>query len=205
MGNQLCGCCRPGPALDEDLNGLLSPRKEYVPPTTCTVQRTVLRVSHPTSPRQPDGNVKHHREGTNSTPRNKIEEPRDEEVTSSSSTEVVPSAGEDRVHSPKQQHKQIHNRHHHAADKEEKDGEGHEHVHHERHHRIRSHHDSEGGGGSGRSLDSSNSSLLDSPTPSTDGDGWTTAMSPSSKKKSKRKAKYGRANYRADSTKRNVD
>ncbi|ETV95535.1 hypothetical protein H310_10980 [Aphanomyces invadans] len=197
MGNQLCGCCRSGPPLDEDLNGLLTPRKEYVPPTTCTVQRTVLKVTHPTTPRKTGLKERYPQESTS-----KVEEPREEEAATTLTTAA--RAEDVRARTPK--HKHIHHRHPHAgssvtsAEEGAHDGSN----HHERHQRTRSHQDSDGGG-SARSVHSSNHSLDSPSNASADDDEWTTAVSPSSKKKSKRKAKYGRANYRADSAKRNAD
>ncbi|CAK4101176.1 unnamed protein product [Aphanomyces euteiches] len=189
MGNQLCACCKRGEASSDDIDKLLPPRNEYVPPSTSTVQRTVLKVTHPTSPKQVHSphHVAHSR---------KAEESRDEETAPA-------LLGNDELERPRSNsgHKRVHHHttsshHRHQSHPPPDDTESTEaNVKPERESILRD-----------DSLNSSGS--FESPRPSTDSndpEGWTTAVSPSSKKKNKRKAKYGRANYRADSTKRTSD
>ncbi|EQC40977.1 hypothetical protein SDRG_02039 [Saprolegnia diclina VS20] len=203
MGNSVCGCGRVPPPSDDAMDALFapSPRKEYVPPSTSTMTRTLLKVPPPTKPARPaSAKVK---DTTPAKPKasTKLVEVKEEEAPAPrqhAASDPTPT------HHPSSHHHHHHHTPHPPPEKdpgnalairllEEEDILSSTSL--ERDGSATSHDDSS------KSLEStaSTASLVsprDTLSPTTSDN-----SSHGNSRKSKKKAKYGRANYRAGSSK----
>ncbi|KDO27793.1 hypothetical protein SPRG_07392 [Saprolegnia parasitica CBS 223.65] len=197
MGNSVCGCGRVPPPSDDVMDALFapSPRKEYVPPSTSTMTRTLLKPTK--SPASAKGNDTAPVKPKVST---KLVEVKEEEAPVPRQHAVSDPTPTHQHHPPHQ-----HQHHHHAPPPTPKEDLGKA--------LAISLMDEEAASstslerdGSATSRDDSSTSLestastasLGSPRAASSPDNSTHG---SSHKSSKKKAKYGRANYRAGSSK----
>ncbi|OQR93743.1 hypothetical protein ACHHYP_20094 [Achlya hypogyna] len=168
MGN-VCGCGRL-PATDDSVDQLLSPRKAYIPPTTSTITRTVLKVS---------------------TPRKAAPKPAPHELK----PPEKPIVDEQPASEPKE------HRHHHHHHSSEASSETRSPTHSSSSPTHAPHLVVESAAATGEEARQDSVASLESSSSSSSSLGLPTSPQ-HGKKNKKKKAKYGRANYRAGSAKR---